>query len=229
MQSRRADFSTIKLFSSLNEQDRQAIERQCKWRSYRPHEVIIDTLDAGSSVYFVIRGKVRASICIAAQASIMRDISAGEYFGEVAAIDNRPRSADIHCLTDVLVASMPAKVFLNAFHTHPTVAMQVLTSLTDLVRTLTDRVNETSALAMKHRLVAELLRLSRPSRSTNLHVITPPPTHTELAARIGSHREAVTRELNVLIRNGLVTRNRGAFLLTDRNKLQLYLDKALHG
>ncbi|AYM60899.1 Crp/Fnr family transcriptional regulator (plasmid) [Agrobacterium fabrum] len=230
MQGRRSDFSTIGLFRSLDEQARRSLERQCNWRSFRANEFIIDAQDAGNSVFFVIRGKVRASISIAAHASIMRDISAGEYFGEIAAIDNRPRSADIHCLTDALVASMPGPAFWDAIHTHPAVARQVLMSLTDLVRTLTDRVNETSALSMKHRLVAELLRLSRPSsRSTDLYVITPPPTHAELAARIGSHREAVTRELNMLVRNGLVTRHRGAILLNDRNSLQQHLDRAMRG
>lgn len=160
----------------------------------------------------------------------MRDIRAGEYFGEIAAIDNRPRSAHIRCLTDSIVAQMPAHVFWQAIQQYPEVGRQVLVSLAALIRSLTDRVNETSALSMKHRLLAELLRLSRSvSGATESYIISPPPTHAELAARIGSHREAVTRELNSLTRLGLITRHRGAISLQDRNRLQQTLDKALQG
>jgi CRP-like cAMP-binding protein len=224
------DFSKISLFRALDHVARHALECQCIWRHYHANEVIIDDQGDGNDIFFVLRGQVRASVSIAGQETIMRDIRAGEYFGEIAAIDNRPRSAHIHCLTDAVVALMPASVFWRAIHEHPEVAKQVLRSLTGLVRALTDRVNETSALTMKHRLLAELLRLSRPSSNAfGLYVITPPPTHAELAARIGSHREAVTRELNALVRNGLIARHRGAILLNDRARLQEFLNKALQG
>lgn len=223
-------FAEISLFKPLDTVERRALERDCTWRRYHANEVIIDDRDEGSDLYIVVRGSLRASVTIAGQEMILRDIRAGEYFGEISAIDGRPRSAHIHCITDSVVAKMSAPTFWKAMQQHPEVGKQVLVSLTGLIRSLTDRVNETSALSIKHRLWAELLRLSRPSHGgSGLFVISPPPTHAELAARIGSHREAVTRELNALARTGLITRRRGAILLQDRNRLRQALDKALQG
>jgi DNA-binding MarR family transcriptional regulator len=86
---------------------------------------------------------------------------------------------------------------------------------------LANRANETSGLSMRHRLCAELLRLARQAQvPPALPVISPPPTHAELAARVSSHREAVTRELGALERAGLIARRRGAVALLDEARLR---------
>ena len=59
-----------------------------------------------------------------------------------------------------------------------------------------------------------LLRLSRPTAEGRI-VVSPPPTHAELAARISTHREAVTKILNALEREGAIARTRGAIALTN--------------
>jgi len=50
--------------------------------------------------------------------------------------------------------------------------------------------------------------------------VSPPPTHAELAARVSSHREAITRELNALARARLIERRRGAIVLLDAGRLR---------
>ena len=77
-------------------------------------------------------------------------------------------------------------------------------------------MTEFSSLDIKHRVFAELLRLSRPDHADRSRaVVSPPPFHAEIAARVLARREAVTRELNLLEDAGLLERRRGAFILTD--------------
>jgi len=45
------------------------------------------------------------------------------------------------------------------------------------------------------------------------------PTHAELAARVSSHRKAITRELNALAHTRLIERRRGAIVLLDAKRL----------
>ncbi len=135
----------------------------------------------------------------------------GEFFGELAAIDQQSRSAGIFAVTDTLAARMPADVFRRIVHEHPDVCDQLLQALVIRVRTLTNRVNEHSNLGVRQRLYAELLRLARPPLGSGGYpAVSPPPTHAELASRVSSHREAVTRELNALERGKLIKRRRGA-------------------
>ena len=72
---------------------------------------------------------------------------------------------------------------------------------------------------MKVRLHAELLRNSRRRRNGAL-IISPPPTHQDLASRIGSQREAVSKELNRLEREGVITRSRVAIEIVREGVLR---------
>jgi CRP-like cAMP-binding protein len=102
--------------------------------------------------------------------------------------------------------------------------------LVSQIRSLTNRANENSGLSAKHRLWAELLRLARPATLTpDQPVVSPPPTHAELAARVSSHREAVTREMSALERAGLIARRRGAIVLLDVERLRQLVTAATEG
>ena len=72
----------------------------------------------------------------------------------------------------------------------------MLPQLVTKIRALTTRVYEFSTLAVSNRIQAELLRLaSLGTKEGKGARIAPAPTHTEIAARVSTHREAVTREL----------------------------------
>lgn len=211
----------IPLFRSLAAEAVARLDTQCIWRRASAKECILDYQDGGSDVYFVVRGHVRVLIRVDVEKeTILRDIRDGEFFGELAAIDGLPRSAAIVAVTDSIIAKMPPAAFRNAVHQNPEVCDQLLALLASQVRMLANRVNEYSALNVRARIYRELLRLSRPDPSGDgKAVISPPPTHAELAARISSHREAVTRELNSLARTGLLERRRGALVLLDTARL----------
>ena len=116
---------------------------------------------------------------------------------------------------------MPAGVFRRAVHEHPDVCGQLLQVLVAQIRTLANRANEQTPLDGRQRLYAELLRLARPALGDGDRlIVSPPPTHAELAARVSSHREAITRELNALDRAGLIERRRGAISLLDADRLR---------
>lgn len=218
------------LFRALDPQGLQRIETTCSWRRVAAKEWVVDSAAQGTDIFLVIQGHVRVIVSVGGRDTILRDIRAGEFFGELAALDLKPRSAGILAITDSLLACLPAAAFRRAIHEHPDICDQVLAVLVGQIRMLANRANESSGLTMRHRLLAELLRLARPRESTpDAPVISPPPTHAELAARVSSHREAVTRELNALERTGLIRRRRGAIVLLDAAKLRRMVDEATRG
>jgi DNA-binding transcriptional MocR family regulator len=73
---------------------------------------------------------------------------------------------------------------------------------------------EQTVLDLRHRLYSELLRLSVTRQGGEAErVVTPPPYHHVLAARIGCRREQVTREFTTMDQEGLIERRRGALVL----------------
>jgi CRP-like cAMP-binding protein len=218
------------LFRTLDPQSLQRIEGSCVWRRVAAREWVVDPEAQGTDVFLVLQGHVRVIVASAGRETILRDIHAGEFFGELAALDLKPRSAGILAITDAQLASLPAAAFRRAIHEHPQVCDRVLAILVEQIRMLANRARENSGLSMRHRLLAELLRLARPVASEpDAAVVTPPPTHAELAARVSSHREAVTRELSALARAGLIARRRGAIVLVDAARLRQMVADASEG
>jgi CRP/FNR family transcriptional regulator, cyclic AMP receptor protein len=218
------------LFRTLDQQSAQRLENACSWRRVAAKEWVVDHEAQGTDVFLVLQGHVRVIVSVAGRDTILRDIQAGEFFGELAALDLKPRSAGIVAITDSLLACLPAAAFRRAIHEHPEVCDQVLAILVSQIRMLANRASESSGLSMRYRLLAELLRLARPIASTpDTPVVSPPPTHAELAARVSSHREAVTRELSALERAGLIARRRGAIVLLEAARLRRMVAEATEG
>lgn len=211
----------IDLLAGLPPADLDALAKRCAWRRVAAGQEIVGYQDETRDVFFIVGGRVRAVIYSAAGKEVtFRDIGAGQVFGEFSAIDGKPRSANIVALDDSVIAAMPAGVFWQVLTDHREVTAAVLKSLIGQLRALSDRVFEFSTLAVKNRIHAELLRLARDHmRDDNTAVVAPAPTHSDIASRISTHREAVTRELNELARAGLVKRRRGALEICDVPRL----------
>jgi CRP-like cAMP-binding protein len=205
----------IPLFRSLGQDAIARLDSQCIWRRAKAAEWVVDYRESGTELFFVARGHVRVMIRgTGGRDVLLRDIRDGEYFGELAAIDGEARSAGIVAVTDAIIARMPAAAFRSIVHGHPDICDQLLALLASQIRSLAARVNEYSTLDVRQRIYAELLRLSRPAPD-GAAIISPPPTHAELAARVSTQREAVTREFGRLERSGLIERRRGAIVLLD--------------
>ena len=217
----------VGLLRSLNATDRAKFEKRCQWRHAHAKEWLLEQDDVGTDIFFLTSGVVRVLITPSPDREIiLGDIEAGGYFGEMAAIDGQPRSAGILAITDATIACMSATVFREVIHNHPDVSEQLLAQLVARIRTLDQRVNEFSSMHVKNRIYAELLRRSRPDPTDERRaLVSPPPVHSDIAARVSTRREMVARELKALERKGLLSKRRGAFVINNVPQLM----QMLHG
>jgi Crp-like helix-turn-helix domain len=99
---------------------------------------------------------------------------------------------------------------------HAAVRGRVLSALSGAVRELTERLLELGAQPVQHRVCVELLRRARDAGiADNRARLEPAPTHYDIAARVGSSREHVTRELSSLARRGILERAGRRLVLRD--------------
>ena len=224
----------IAIFRDLAPDALETLARRCRWRRYGPGQTILQCQDEGRDVFFVVRGRVCAVYHAASGREVrFGDLPAGEIFGEFAAIDGAPRSADIVSQTDTLIASMPADAFWDVLRRHEAVCAAIMRRLTRIIRGHLQRVVEFSTLPVRSRIHAELLRLARISAPGTGRpgmasaVIAPAPTHAEIASRISTHREAVTRELNELARAKLIEKRGSVLVIRDIEALAEMVEETL--
>ena len=219
----------IRILQGLSADDLDALRKRCAWRRFSVGQQIVGHQDDTHDVCFVVSGHVRVIIySLSGKEVTFRDIASGEIFGELAAIDGERRSASVIALSDTLIASITASEFWDVLRTYPLVWETTLKRLTGYVRDLSERVFEFSTLAVKNRIHAELLRLAQDyMRGENWAQISPAPTHADIASRVSTHREAVTRELSELSHAGLVERVSGTLIVRDVRQLQKMVDEVL--
>jgi CRP/FNR family cyclic AMP-dependent transcriptional regulator len=213
------------LFADVAPDTIEAIAGSCTWRGFEPGQTIISHQDPSRDVVFLTTGRARASVYAASGRQVsFRDIDAPGIFGELAAIDGLPRSASIEALGKCLAMTMPQARFLDMLAAHPSIALAVMQHLSGMVRGLSDRVVELSTLAVRGRIHAELIRLAEATRADgNEAVLSSAPTHLDIANRIATHREAVTRELGRLEALGVVVKEGRTLKILDMALLRAML------
>ena len=174
----------------------------------RRQQIVIAEGSESTEVYLVQSGKLRISLAAAnGREVLLRDLGPGAIFGEMAAIDRTPRSASVAAVEDSLLACLRGDEFVRFLGDVPQAGLWMTRQLTALVRNLTEKTSELATLPVAGRVQRELLRLAVAGSNGDHAVIQPMPTHAEIAARIGTHREAVTRELNLLAQEGILTQS----------------------
>jgi CRP-like cAMP-binding protein len=206
----------------LSAGDRAVLEERFVVRNYARGEIVISHLDEDREVFFVLEGRLRATLYSSHGHEVSyRDIGTGDVVGELAAIDGAPRSATVEALEPARVGLLSADAFLELVKTCPGLNTILLEHLSAQIRRLTGRVFEFTTLVVRDRLLHELLRLAEAAGVQEGRVeIRPAPTQFELAHRISSHREVVSREMSGLAKAGLVVKRQGALIVSDLEQLR---------
>jgi CRP-like cAMP-binding protein len=212
----------IELLEGLASEKLDALARQCVWRNYEAGKRIISRNADDRDVYLLVSGRVRITTYSQGGRQVtFRDIAAGDIFGEVAALDEKPRSADVIALDSALLASMSPAVFRRLLAEEPLVGGRVMTRLAALVRSLSERVIDLSTLGVQNRIHAEILRLARAAGvARNRARLEPGPKHADIASQVSTYREQVTRELSALARAGILEKDGAALVVCDVARLE---------
>ena len=220
------NLAAVDLLRGLSPQELDEVARRLHVRHWPAGHCFVNFRDESHDVYFVLEGKVRVTIYSEAGREIsFRDLEPGTSFGELAAIDRKPRSANVIAITDAQVGSVSANEFMELVRRYPSVAEATLRKLVVLVRSLSQRVYEFSE-PVPVRICNELVRLSEANSADGRTArLRPPPKHADVASRVNTHREAVSRLMSQLARLGIVERVRGELVVRDVRRLKAFAEQ----
>ena len=211
----------IDLFADLDVETTNRIGQLCTWLKPNPRQTVVDQSDMSSDVFFVTEGLLSVTLFSKQGKEVgYSQIGRGDTFGEFSAIDGSRRSASIVTLQDSVLAKMKGAAFRDLIAQNPILGLRLCELLVAKNRQLTRRVFELSVLSVPNRIAGEILRIARKqSKDSQADYIAHMPTHYQIASNISTNREAVSRTLSKLAREGIIEMQSHSLTILDVSKL----------
>ena len=202
-------FSTV-----LQNELLQAIAAQGNVRRYPAGTVLISEGDRSDVLYIILAGRVRVySSNEAGKEVTLITHGAGEYVGEMA-LDGNPRSASCMTLEPTTCAVVTGASLRAFLHSHPDFALHLVHKLIWRVRQATDNIKSLALQDVYGRVVHLLDELAVPEG--DVRVVRGRITQREIAERVGSSREMVSRIFKDLVIAGCLALSPGRIVILKK-------------
>lgn len=198
----------------------------------RAGQVLFREGDDSSAVYACVEGRLNLFISTPSGRDVLLGLKVPtQAFGELSAIDGRPRSATAIAMLPSVIAQLSGDEFLDHLEHVPLLALSVLRELADQMRSLNVRMSARSVDSTSVRVAQVVLELSEKFRrhsdgKSAVESVTVPVTQDEIAAWVGCTREAAARALADFRRTGVVLTGRSRVVVPDIAALRLEIATA---
>jgi CRP-like cAMP-binding protein len=185
----------IPLFRDLTEAQRNAIAAKCKLRSYEDKAVILHKDAPKEGLFMLVRGKVKISYSDDVDETIIAVLRAGDFFGELSAIDGAVASADVVALDSTDVLHLSADDFDAIMLEMPEITLSLLKYVSKRLRRATEWIRMLSSQDVYGRIAGQLVLLAREHGEQTPDGIRIPLrlTQNDLAGLVGASRESVNK------------------------------------
>ncbi len=211
----------IPFFDGLPLETARAALAHVVTREHPAHRVVLLENDWGSSVYFILSGWVKIrTYNIDGKEVTLNIVGKGEVFGEMAPLDEVPRSTDVLTLTPTVVANMPANDFVHFLNTEPQGGIRLAKLMARRLRQVNRRLRlrESDSTSRIADILLFLAEGQGTQKGTSIEIPNLP--HRELSSLSGMARETVTRVLGKLEKKGLIKRTPESFQIVNIDALE---------
>ena len=213
----------VAIFSELEDNALRDLAQQCQRRQFKKNEAIFHQGDPGHTMYIVCAGRVNVQNDNGdGQTVFIARRGPGDYFGEMALIDGKPRMVDVITAEPTELLTLHQDAFIRCIEERPRIALKVMAMLADRLREAADHLGnlqEKDVLGRVARVLCERLRAgSAPEPGGGLRITTN-VTQKQLAAEVGATRESVNRALSNLKDTKIIRMAGRALIVTNEKRL----------
>lgn len=207
---------TAFLFRGLSKEALIKATANAVTRSHPPNRVILLENDWGGSVYFIVEGWVKIRTHnVEGKEVTLNIVGKGEIIGEMAALDEAPRSTDAITLTSTTISSIPAHDFVNLLQTEPLAGIRLSQLMAKRLRQLNRRLRLREADSVSRVADSIIFLAEGQGKQGQQGIEIPNLPHRELSSISGLARETVTRALTKLEKKGLIERHEEIICIPD--------------
>ena len=204
------EISNFPFFQDLAETDRKSLVTHTRKAVISRNEKIVSKGTRFSHVYFIIYGRVKESTYThSGKEIVFNTLGEGDCFGIVSPLRSDISNSDFIALEKTEVFAVRASEFIRLMRNNISVSEYAIAEVTGVANKYSNKLYEIRALDVSARTQAELLRHTTQDDNmdgSNYFEINNLPTHEEIANTIFTHREAVTREISKLRKDGVIVK-----------------------
>jgi CRP/FNR family cyclic AMP-dependent transcriptional regulator len=204
----------VSLFKGLQESELREITARTVNRFFPKNSIVVTEGDDTDSLYIIISGKVKVfSSDEEGKEVVFNILGPNEYFGEVALIDEEPRSASVMTTENTRLAVISKVDFQQYMTRYPSIAINLLQTLARRMRVETENIKSLALMDVYGRVAKTLLDLAVEQDGRR---ITERITHREIANMVGASREMVGRILKDLKQGGYISVEGGRIVINEK-------------
>ena len=217
MKISRDKLRTIAFLHGLDEAALTALAQRAVWREYAPGAIIFLEGETAAAIYYLEIGWVKVSkSSLDGREQILRFLGPGETFNELSVFANKTNPATAISLETVGAWLIPRDAVQHLLTSHPEVAAHVIENIADRVIQLVSLVADLSLHSVEARIARMLLDEAKEDVMTRQRWAT----QTELAARLGTVPDVLSRALRSMVDAGVIEMNRHEIRILDRQTLE---------
>jgi CRP-like cAMP-binding protein len=207
---------TVNLFSNLKDSELETISRILYVHSYQRGQLIFQEGESGDALFVVLKGRVKVCLYDEEGREYVLDVIGKDgFFGELALIDDLPRSANAIAMetSDLLVVRRSD--FVKLLMENPSISVNILRVLAGRLRVADERIKWLAFLNVEGRILKYLLEVGARLgiRMKDYVIIERGPSQIEIANSCGCSRETVSRMVASLVKKGVISVRRRQYTL----------------
>ena len=213
----------VTLFSQLEPRELAKLAEITAIKRLRDRETLVRKGEPGSQAYVIMKGRLRISSAGAdGRETVLRIMDPGEVVGEIALLDGQPRSASMRALEPTELLVIQRRDLIPFLERHPKTAIKLLATLTGLVRSLSNQLEDRVFLGLPGRLAKKLLALADNYGKDTADgiLIDMRMPQGELGEMVGTSRESVNKQLQAWRKQGLLRSEKLYITILDREALE---------
>jgi len=216
----------VPIFGGVDDENLTKVANITSEKTYSKKNIVFHEGDYGDALYVIKNGRIKiAKVAIDGREKTLTILKAGDFFGEMAIFDDMPRSATAESMdNDVRLLSINKNDFERLIIENPSIAIRIMKDLTRRIRQVNEQVQDLAFKDVHGRVASTLFNLlktekeaSKDPHKENLNSLK--MTHQDLANMVGSSRETVTRALNRLQDEGIISISHQQISVLDNEKL----------
>ena len=200
--------ASVPLFDGFEADDLARILKLTSRKEFGKERVLVHENDSGESFFMILEGKVKVTgEGQDGKEVILSFLGTGEFFGELALVDDEPRSATVTAVEPTTVLILHRTDFLSLLEENGQMMKKFMTILSKRLRHANDQIKSLALLDVLGRIAKLMLDMAEKEGVKLLDgsVVFRRPTHQEIASMVGTSRETVSRMIGELNKNRYIT------------------------